>query len=354
MIKNIFSNQNKPYLLSPSNNQQSKLIGDLLKDKSIVKIDELNEQINEYKLVIDPTGQKKINKKYKDIWVYYPWARTMVRILVKQDYRNLRLSRNNGFINASDQKNFLQSNVGIVGMNVGYHAAICLALSGGAEKMKFADPDILTVSSLNRFRASLKDLGRNKTNLTAEQVYEIDPFYKIELYSSGITFKNIDKFLLKPKVSVLIEEMDNLPLKIAIRKKAKKYGIPVIMVTGNGENLVLDIERFDINKKQEILNGFLMNKFLNDNFDLNSLSRQEKIMMARDFIGKKYLAPELISAFDLVGKDLAAIPQLAETSFLRGLVLSKVVRSIVLDKIVPAGRYQIKMDNIFRNEIRKN
>ncbi len=354
MTKLKFTNQTKPYLFNLSNQKQTGLFAKLWRDRSIKKVDEYSNQTEEYQIVLDPAGRKNIKSLPQAIWVYYPWLKTMVKILAKPAFRSLRLSRNNGFLNTNQQQKFLNMKVGIAGMNVGYHAALCLALAGGAETMKFADPDILTVSSLNRFRASLKDLGGNKTNLTAEQVYEIDPFYKIDLYSEGITTKNIDKFLLKPKIDVLIEEMDNLPLKVMIRKKARQHGIPVIMVTGNGVNLVLDIERYDINKRQKILNGFLPEKFLTDNIVLSQLTKTEKINLARDFIGKKFLAPELVSAFAKVGKTLAAIPQLAETSYLRGLVLGQVVKKLALGQSVPAGRYQIKMDNIFSNEIRKN
>ena len=60
--------------------------------------------------------------------------------------------------------------------------------------MKLADNDILSLSNLNRFRAGLPDLGVNKAVLTARQIYEINPFAKLEVFDKGISPENIENF----------------------------------------------------------------------------------------------------------------------------------------------------------------
>lgn len=42
-----------------------------------------------------------------------------------------------------------------------------------------------------------------------------------------------------------MEEMDGLAIKVRIRIKAHAARIPVLMVTDNGDNAILDVERFD-------------------------------------------------------------------------------------------------------------
>lgn len=216
--------------------------------------------------------------------------------------------------------------------------------------MKFADFDGLSLSNLNRFRAGVCDLGLNKAILSARQAYEINPFLDIEMLEHGIRPEDIERFLLKPKIDVLIEETDNLKLKIAIREKAREHRIPVLMVTGNGENIIIDIERYDQNQRLPLLNGYLKQGIIDKIKEIQpgKGTLKERIFLARDFMGMKYLTKRLRESFLLVGSRLAGIPQLAESSFLRGAALSYLVRQITIGKKVPSGRYYLKLDNVLK------
>ena len=214
--------------------------------------------------------------------------------------------------------------------------------------MKFADNDILSLSNLNRFRAGITDLGLNKAVLSARQVYEINPFAKIEVWENGISQDRINEFLLKPRIDILIEEMDNLKLKILIREEARKNKIPVLMVTGNGPNVIIDVERFDLDQKAPLLNGHLRPEVIKkiQQMDASKTPFKERVFLARDFIGAKYLTKRLRNSFPLVGRKLASIPQLAESSFLRGAALCYFVRQIAIGKKVSSCRYYLNLDQI--------
>ena len=287
-------------------------------------------------------------EKIENHWVYYPWRNTLVHVLPQKLYNLLRTSRNRNLITLQEQEIFRNFKVGIAGLNVGNPVALCLALEGGASFLKFADNDILSFTNMNRFRAGIPDLGLNKVVLSARQIFEIDPYIKIQTFIKGLVLGREDDFLLNPKIDILVEEMDHLPLKISIRKKAKKYRIPVIMVTGNGSNVIIDIERYDKELGLSILNGFLPKSVQNiiDSGDIQNLSSKQKIMLARDFMGKNYLTKRLNESFDLVGSELSGIPQLSEASFLRGAVVCYFIRKIALGDDVPSGRYSFGLDNI--------
>jgi len=285
-------------------------------------------------------------------WVYFPWRAALVHILGKSKYHKLRISRNFNLILPKEQRRFETARIGVAGLNVGNSAAICIALEGGTKRlMKFADNDVLSLSNLNRFNASLAELGMNKAVLSAYQVYEIDPYANLSVFSSGITPQNIDRFLLRPKIDVLIEEMDNLPLKVAIREVARKNRIPVIMVTGNGAGLILDVERFDQKPNSKLLNGYLPQRVFEIAKDPNrikNLSFQKRILLTRNFMGKQLLVKRLQNSFLQVGKSLAGIPQIAEASYLRGAVLVYITRQIITGGKVPSGRYHIQLENYLK------
>ncbi|OGN01043.1 MAG: hypothetical protein A3B91_02935 [Candidatus Yanofskybacteria bacterium RIFCSPHIGHO2_02_FULL_41_29] len=343
----------KPTLIKPDNQEQTKLLTRIKKSAFIV--DEIKEQIKELELVKNPklliqSNNLKLSNlepsglKSPTIWVYYPWRNMLVHCLNKKDFIYVRTSRNHNLITEDEQNKFEKFKVGIAGLNVGNPGAVCLALEGDI-KMKLADNDVLSLSNLNRFRAGLPDLGLNKAVLTARQIYEINPFAELEVFDKGLSEDNLEKFLLKPKIDILVEEMDNLPLKIKIRELARKNGIPVVMVTGNSENVIVDIERFDLSPRLPLMSGYLKKEVI-ESVKAGPKSFNEKIKLARDFMGVRYLHPRLVESFRLVGSKLAGIPQIAESSFLRGAAICHFVRRIAQKDSIKSGRYYLEPDKI--------
>ncbi len=318
-------------------------------NKILYIVDEIEEQEKELMEVRQPgrpslQNRRLNNSRIKEgIWIYYPWRGILVHSLVKNEFKKLRLSRNADVITGLEQKKLKKLKIAVAGLNVGNPGAVCLALEGIGSLYKLADVDPLSVSNLNRFRAGITDLGVNKSVLTARQIMEIDPFSQIQVFSDGVQRGKIDDFLSRPRVDVLIEEMDDLELKILIREEARHLGVPVLMVTGNADEVIVDLERFDLNQNMPLLNG-LLDKSIIRKIKEGNWTREEKIRLSRDFIVKKYLHPRLWQSFSLVGKRLAGIPQLAETSFLRGAVICNFVRRMFLSpNKLKSGRYLVKI-----------
>ncbi len=285
------------------------------------------------------------------VWVYYPWRSSLVHILNCTDFLDLKTNRNRNLLTPEEQKKLGAVSIGFAGLNVGNPGAVCCALEGiGADgETKLADFDPLSVSNLNRFRASLSDLGVNKSLLTAQQMFDVNPFLKIQVYDKGIQPDDIESFLLSPKIDVLVEETDNLKLKIAIREVARKNGIPVVMVTGNGPNVIIDIERFDLDQNTPLLNGLLNSEVVEKINTINpkTASIQQKVLLARDFMGEQHLTEKLNNSFLLVGTELSGIPQLSESSFARGAAIAGVVRELILyPNSVKGGRYIFGLDSV--------
>lgn len=291
-------------------------------------------------------------------WVYYPWHNSLIHILDRKTFYNLRISRNRGLISDEEQDTIKNFTVGIAGLNIGNPVAMSLTLQGFL-KFKLADNDVLELSNLNRLASGFRliDLYKNKTFLTAQQIYDIDPFAKIYIFPNGLTENNLNKFLLKPKINLLIEEMDNLYLKIKVRELAKKFKIPVIMATGNESNVILDIERYDISNRLKILNGYLVDAIKNRiiNFTNTKETPEQKFLLARDFIGAKFLTNRMKNSFKLLSQGkLTGIPQLSEVSFQRAAILTLVTRKIAVGEKVPSGRYYFEINNLNKFKLKFN
>jgi len=344
----------QPAIFDRKNSGEQKALDELLLSQKVLRIiDRYDEQADELLVVRDPSLLHKGKRELPSVadtdgvWVYFPWNGYLIHTLLPKEYVELRYSRNAGLITKEEQEKFTTKTIGVAGLNVGNPGAICMALEGGPRTMKFADFDPLSVTNLNRFRAGISSLGENKAILTARQAYDIDPFLDITVFEKGITKENIEDFLMKPKLDLLVEEMDNLPLKIEIRERARAHGIPVIMVTGNGENVIVDIERYDLDKNLPLLNGHLKKEVVDGIHDASKpKSLDEKVLLARDFMGKEYLTKRLQEAFLEVGKTVPSIPQIAESSFLRGATISYVARMVLTGAHAPSGRYTLCLDSV--------
>jgi hypothetical protein len=329
------------------------IIDTLIREGKILETnDHYTEQEAELFDLLGSTGtkpKKEDDNQHKGKWVFFPWKKKIVHILVKDDFLKLLTSRNSFLITGDEQRKFSESRIGFAGLNVGNPGALCITHEGGGSNMKFADFDKLSLSNLNRFNAGIAELGLNKAIITARQAYEVNPYVEIELFSDGIKPDSIENFLLKPKLDLLIEEMDNLQLKISIRMLAKKFRIPVIMVTADG---IIDVERYDREKDLEILSGNLDKAVINkiNSPEIMKSSPKERAFIARDFIGKEFHSERLNEAFEYIGKVIPSIPQLAEWTYLRGALLGHFARKILIGESVPSGRYLFPLEGIIKTK----
>jgi tRNA A37 threonylcarbamoyladenosine dehydratase len=342
-------------ILDLSKTKHRKLF-EYLKKKNIKIVDTIESQLRELFYIKNPPAlikkrTPKLKKKIKTLWVYYPWHNALVHVLNENDFYLVKTSRNQNLITKSEQKILKKARIGLVGLNVGNPIALSLVFQGFTN-FKIADNDILELSNLNRLASGLRliDLGESKAVLTKRQILDINPFCKIDCFTDGINEKNIIEFLIKPRIDILVEEMDNLLMKIKIRELSKNFRIPVIMATGNGPNVIIDIERYDLDPNIPILNGYLKDKVINKIRTLNNLTFTERIQLAKDFMQSKYLTKRLKESFSLIGKKLAGIPQIADVSFLRAGVMNFFIRKILLDKKISSGRYFLNIEELKYNK----
>ena len=149
--------------------------------------------------------------------------------------------------------------VGFAGCSVGS------AILGGylretrPAQVKIADPDWVEATNLNRMeRMGLAHLGRSrsarfdprnpydvqrvpKVEAVAREMLLVDPYTRFHLYGDGLDRANLDRFLLgdgeEPGIDVLVEEMDDLEMKVAVRQRCRELGIDVVMATDFGHRV---------------------------------------------------------------------------------------------------------------------
>ena len=267
------------------------------------------------------------NPGHEGVWVYYPWLNKMIHILSKEEFIELRTSRNQFKITPSEQTSLFNKKIGIIGLSVGHAVALSIATERICSTLKLADFDTIELSNLNRIKTGIQNIGLNKCVVTAREIAEIDPFIKIECYQEGLTDENLEAFLLEGgKLDILVDECDGLEMKIASRQMAKKYQIPVVMETS--DKGMLDVERFDLEADRSILHGFL------DDIPperLKNISPEDRIPLVLKIVDAKNSSLRGQLSLIEVGQSISTWPQLASAVTLGGGVVTDVCRRILLD-----------------------
>ena len=119
---------------------------------------------------------------------------------------------------------------------VGSFVAEALVRSGIGE-IDIFDNDVVDITNINRQLIALEStVGRLKTEVTAERLKQINPNVAVFEHPVFVTPEVIENFDFS-RFDYVIDAIDNVTAKIAICKKSRELGIPVISAMGAGNKL---------------------------------------------------------------------------------------------------------------------
>lgn len=272
-------------------------------------------------------------------WVFYPWLSTVVHILEKADFHLVRTARNQNLINKKEQEKYHNATIGIAGQSVGNSVVLAIVLQGGGKRWKIADHDRLALSNTNRIRVGMQNLGLLKTEMTARQIYEINPYAEIELYSDGLTKENIGEFFTG--LDIVIDEIDNLAVKYLIREQAKKHQLAVVMAADNGDNAVVDVERYDEDPDLPFFHG----RMGDVNYEmLAGLDKFGIGKMITKHVGPENVTERMQQSLLEMGKTIVSWPQLGGAALINGSAVAYCVRKILNKQPLEPNRALISLD----------
>jgi len=320
--------------------------------------DDYKEQLNELfaiqnpTLVYTPEFKAKLSEyvtalerdtplSEQGIWVYYPWRSTLCHVLPREDFFAVHTARNRLLINLEEQEHFSRATIGIAGLSVGSNIAFALALEGGPIKMKLADMDRLALTNTNRVLSGVNDLGLLKVEMVARRLYEMNPYLDIECFSDGLTKENIERFF--DGLDIVVDELDNLAVKYLIRVHAQKHRIAVVMGADNGDNAVIDVERYDLDPNTPYFHGRL------GDVTYESLSGLDKFGIGKTItkhIGVENITERMQESLLEMGKTIVSWPQLGGAALLNGVAVAYCVRKILNKEPVVPERALLVIDRL--------
>lgn len=131
-------------------------------------------------------------------------------------------------------QNFTQSHVVVIGVGgVGSWAVEALARNAiGA--LTLIDMDVVAESNINRQLPAMSDtLGKNKIDVMAERIKQINPDCKVTLIDDFLTTENIAE-LIDSQTDYVIDCIDNSRVKAALIAWCKRQKLKIITLGGAG------------------------------------------------------------------------------------------------------------------------
>jgi molybdopterin/thiamine biosynthesis adenylyltransferase len=270
-------------------------------------------------------------KKNDFVYIYYAWSHHLVKSVSNEDYFKLKTNRNQDLITSEEQVILKNYKVAVLGMSVGSNIAFVLTQAGISDTIVLADFDELDTTNLNRILAGVHQIGLNKTIVAARKIYEDNPFANVVLWQEGVTKTNLEQALKNGEINCLIEEIDDIPLKIEIRLLAMKYKVPVVMVTDNGDGIVIHVERYDLGNTKIWGRDF---SYYEEKIKGPKSKELSGEIIINDIVGGVHrVDPKMIASVNKVlKKELVSWSQLGSAAILGAVMCTYMIKEIALGK----------------------
>lgn len=277
-------------------------------------------------------------------------SRVLSQQTMDESMTHVSTTRNKLLITDEDQRKLADTTVGFFGLSVGSHAALTWMMLSRATHIKIADSDNISPSNLNRLRLGWSTVGKKKIEITKKQLLDIHPATHVStLAKTGGT--HMKEFCTqKPTVDCIIDEIDDLEGKIHLRSTARAMRIPLISAVDVGENVIIDIERYDTQPNTKFFLGRIPNI---EQIHLASLTPLQKARLIIRLVGLEHNSNEMLCSLLAIGKEIGTWPQLGSTATIAGGIVATTIAKIIRGAPVKSGRYIFEMDKLLGLSISK-
>lgn len=239
--------------------------------------------------------------------------------------------------------------VGFVGASLGSNVIEGVVREMRPGVAKLADPDYLEATNLNRLQhGSLRYLTQaracrndpknafetrfvSKVELVAYENQLVDPYMTWFLYPEGVTTLNIDRFLLgdgdEPRLDYVVEEADDLRIKIEVRRRARAHGIPVFMASDLGHRSQAQLQDYSRDRHAPL--GYrIEDAELARRLErlLQSGDRKDLFGVAQGLVGNDFAVDEYAGWIEQRGEQpTSSIPQSGSVALMSGALGGKLL-----------------------------
>lgn len=139
--------------------------------------------------------------------------------------------RNRGLIADDDQRRLAEARIAVAGCGSTGGAVVEPLVRAGAMHLALYEPGTYEINNLNRQRATVAAIGRNKAEWLAERARDINPYVEISVEQSGVTRDNVAALCAGADLivdAVDVTSMSGLAAKLALHEAAARAGRTVV------------------------------------------------------------------------------------------------------------------------------
>ena len=192
------------------------------------------------------------------------------------------------FISEQSQERFKKANILIVGAgSIGNPVAI-EAVRAGAMNLTVMDPDTVEISNLSRQRYTTDQVGKNKSEMTKENLKKINPFASIVSEPLGMTVENARKYVESSDIVIDAVDIRALDIIYELHKQASFLRKPVVVGYDLAGTAMVVVYRYDKGNIQP-LNGELNEEKIEE-FNKVKKALQNGLISDAEFLNYTYEA----------------------------------------------------------------
>jgi len=313
-------------------------------EDQLLELAEIRNPSSSEKDIVDIA--KDLTSRVAPVYVKFPWRKIVLKTVPEQEFFEIKTNRNQLLISKDEQEQLYGMKVSVAGMSVGSSLLFGLVGSGFGKHLALADDDVFSTSNLNRVQATTLEVSESKVLVAKRRALEMNPFLKITSYNKRITPDNVDDFLFNGDTNVIFEEIDDFKMKVVLREEAKKKKIPLIMLTNIGDNVMIDVERYDTQPETELFNGLVSSELISK-IKTSEIDQEMMKQLSLALVDRNLVPEEAVLSLQQIGETLVGRPQLYGTVALDGGIAPYLVRQILSSKSVKSGRYSLKLEGSF-------
>jgi hypothetical protein len=118
------------------------------------------------------------------------------------------------------------------------------------------------------------------------------------------------------------------------------------MFTNLGDNILIDVERYDLDPELKPFNG-LVDKVVQNILNGTEITEEDKKRYAVQIVGVEHVPTRALESIRDIGRSLMGRPQFYSTVSISAGLASYVVRQIALGGNLPTGRYFYSLADVF-------
>lgn len=173
------------------------------------------------------------------------------------------ISRQMSIVTKSQQTEFKNSKIAVIGCGGIGGAAIEMLARMGVGELNIVDFDSFNMTNLNRqIMSGVNCLNQSKSQVTKEKINLINPYTRVNSFNEALNEENIEK--IASGCDVIIDALDNVLTRVIISRYAKKNKIPFVHGAIHGTMGQITVFSEDTIEYEEMFSISSFNKKLND------------------------------------------------------------------------------------------